>query len=636
MNCCLSLLSACSILAAASATPLPDGFVTSIPKPTDAVLFNPRMGLYMQYPPLDLPSDHWMLEIADIAYYRFDWSRLNPEENVYRFDEVFGPIFEKWVGQEKRRVAFRVMSSNMHSRLKYVTPKWVFDKGVPGVRHRSVYGKPQVDPVFWDDLYLDIQCRFIAALGRYLNGRKGLEFVDIGAIGEWGEMHLSRWTKAELEKTGFSHTRYVLAYRRIIDAYVQAFPDTLVFLNVGGPENWTINDYAAMHGVHFRQDGLKPSGASYNVGEWLYKPYAERGVLCNFEFHSGYRAMVRKGWDLRKTIDAALAAPISYLNTNLGAFGPDVPPVVREELTRAGRRIGYRLLPIRIEHPARFHVRPDAPSRLPLISVWRNDGVAAPTLSFAIEWSLADSAGMIAASTLVFPKTPTTHWRPGAEIETAAGLDVPPGLPPGPCTLLVGMVLPENGERIRLGLEGRRADGRYPAAALSAVPTPKDAAASKVIYSEDFENGLGGWKAATAGIRLERVPTPDGNGQCLRVFGHKDVAWNYAGCSVPGTLRPFIRVRLTARMRVNNISRPGLPPYLKIGVHDADGKWITNLTTDRYDTRKPGTWQELETTADLPAGAVRLQIAVETGSRESPIDVDLLLDDVRLEILASW
>ena len=98
MNRCFSFLSALSSLAAAAtASAAATGFVTTVPKPTDAVLFNPRMGLYMQRPPLDLPADHWMMKIADIAYYRVDWSRVNPEENVYRFDEVFGPIFDKWV-----------------------------------------------------------------------------------------------------------------------------------------------------------------------------------------------------------------------------------------------------------------------------------------------------------------------------------------------------------------------------------------------------------------------------------------------------------------------------------------------------------------------------------------------------------
>ena len=60
--------------------------------------------------------------------------------------------------------------------------------------------------MFWDSRYLNIQCEFIKQLGKHLDGRPGLEFIDIGAIGEWGEMHLMRWTPQQLEETGFTET----------------------------------------------------------------------------------------------------------------------------------------------------------------------------------------------------------------------------------------------------------------------------------------------------------------------------------------------------------------------------------------------------------------------------------------------
>jgi hypothetical protein len=202
----------------------------------DAALTNPGMGLYASgtLDSSDLPPDAWFTRLIAIGYFRDDWAPLEPDANgQYKFDEYFQPIFDLWVKQWGKRVAFRFMSSNMHSRLKYVTPKWVFDSGVPFVVHRGLYTDEQVDPVFWDERYLKIQEQFIADLGRYLDGRPGLEFVDIGSIGEWGEMHLSRWTADELRQTGFTEDKYIAAYRRIIDAFARAFPHTRVFLNVG-------------------------------------------------------------------------------------------------------------------------------------------------------------------------------------------------------------------------------------------------------------------------------------------------------------------------------------------------------------------------------------------------------------------
>ena len=90
--------------------------------------------------------------------------------------------------------------------------------------HKGIYAKEQLDPVFWDEKYLAAQDRFIAELGRYLDGKQGLEFIDIGGIGEWGEMHLQRWIAQELAATGFTHDRYIAAYRRMIDAYERPSP----------------------------------------------------------------------------------------------------------------------------------------------------------------------------------------------------------------------------------------------------------------------------------------------------------------------------------------------------------------------------------------------------------------------------
>jgi len=87
------------------------------PEPSDEVLFNPGMGLYLaggaKFQPV--PEGAWFLDIADIVYFRMNWSDIEPEENT-DLDAYFGPIFAEWVGRAKRRVAFRVMSENVSSR----------------------------------------------------------------------------------------------------------------------------------------------------------------------------------------------------------------------------------------------------------------------------------------------------------------------------------------------------------------------------------------------------------------------------------------------------------------------------------------------------------------------------------------
>jgi len=115
MRCALAaLVTVAASLTAQVASPEAPGLAEWVPPPTDEVLFNPGMGLYLQYPPLDAKADEWFMGLCDIAYYRLDWAEVNPEPGVYRFDEYFGPRFDAWVKAHGKRVAFRVMCQNMH------------------------------------------------------------------------------------------------------------------------------------------------------------------------------------------------------------------------------------------------------------------------------------------------------------------------------------------------------------------------------------------------------------------------------------------------------------------------------------------------------------------------------------------
>jgi Carbohydrate binding domain/Domain of unknown function (DUF4832) len=605
------------------------------PRTTPEPLVNPGMGIYLSgtLNPAEMPADAWFAKIVAIGYFRDDWSKLQPDAaGKYRFDEYFGPIFDLWVKQWGKRVAFRFMSANMHSRQRYVTPKWVFDQGVPGVNHRGLYVPEQTDPVFWDERYLAVQERFIADLGKYLDGRPGLEFIDIGGIGEWGEMHLARWTPEELERTGYTDARYVAAYRRMIDAYARAFPHTRVFLNVG---DWdAINDYAAIRGLHFRQDGLTPSGPSANVGQRFFRPYARRGVICNYELHSGYAEMKRKGWGVRETFAKGLEDPISYLHINLMGYRElrDPPAEVKEAVTDASRRIGFRFVLERLRCNSAFRLDGHSPARLLLEQHWKNTGVAPCYDSYALRWTLTDADGRIAAEEVTYPRRPTTLWGPGEAVTLRDVLTVPAATPPGPYRLAVAMVKPEEPAlRIQLALAGRDSEGRYD---LGEIAAQRIERRTDVVYVEGFEAGAGEWRASE-GIDLRRDPAAhDGKGCLLLTGTQPGTAWSYAAINLKPPVLPASRYRLSCWMNVERAD-PSRPPYLKIGLADADGRWLTNVATGRYDMGRPGTWQQLvgyvETTADTAGG----HLAIEKGDLESKVTVTLRLDDVRLELLES-
>ncbi len=606
---------------------------TVIPTAADDALTNPGMGLYLNgtLDPDDMPPDAWFTDLISVGYFRDDWAEIEPDgDDGSGFDAYFGPIFDLWVEQWGKRVSFRFMSSNMHSRREYVSPEWVFDRGVPFVVHKGLYVDRQVDPVFWDETYLQIQERFIERLGDYLDGRPGLEFIDIGCIGEWGEMHLSRWTPEELEQTGFTQDRYIAAYRRIIDAFARAFPNTRVFLNVGDYES--INDYAALRGLHFRQDGLTPTGPSADVGNRFYRPYSRRGVICNYEFHSSIDDMARRGWGIRETFEKGLEDPISYLHLNLTYYSQlkDPPARLREAILDAGRRIGFRFVLKRLRLNPVIHVDGEHPARLLLEATWANEGIAPCYESYALRWSLVDEADDVAAEALAFPRRPTTLWWPGEEVTEHFLLRLPAALAPGQYRLRVAMVEPEAREvRIELGMGGRDGQGRYD---LCSVEARRIAHRPSIVYEADFDADAAGWVAADGMSVSAPSGAHMGRGGLLVEGTQPGTSWNYAW--VPVDVLPGSRYRLSGWVKVDDISLEQ-PPYLKLGVDDADGRWITNFNTPQYDLSDLGTWQELVTYAETPANAAAGAIAIEKGVLEASIATHIHLDDVNLELLES-
>jgi hypothetical protein len=458
----------------------------------------------------------------------------------------------------------------------------------------------------------------------------GLEFIDIGGIGEWGEMHLSRWTPEELERTGFTEDRWVAAYRRIIDAFARAFPNTRVFLNVGDSD--AINDYAALRGVHFRQDGLTPTGPSYDVGKRFYHPYSRRGVVCNYEFHSGYGEMQRKRWGVQETFAKGLEDPISYMHLNLTYYSQlrDPPAELKEAILAAARRVGFRFALTELRTVSAVHVDGVRSPRLLLEATWRNEGVAPCYDSYAVEWTLVDREGGVAAREVTFPKRPTTLWWPGTEVTEHSLIRLPAELAPGVYRLKVAMVRPEGpGPRIQLGIGGRDDERRYD---LCAVEAEAVAAGPATVYGADFEVGIGEWEGAD-GMSVQRTNEAHRGRGALLIEGRQpSTSWNYASAAV--SLVPGSRYRLSCWMRVDEIA-PQEPPYLKLGVDDAAGQWITNFNTPPYDLSRIGVWQELVTYAETPANAAAGAIAVEKGVLEASIAARIAVDDVRLELLES-
>ena len=170
--------------------------------------------------------------------------------------------------------------------------------------------------------------------------------------------------------------------------------------------------------------------------------------------------MKQKGWGVRETFAKGLEDPISYLHINLMGYRQlaAAPEEVRQAVTDAARRVGFRFVLTKLRCNKTLRLSGDTPARLLLEHTWKNAGVAPCYASYALRWTLADSQGRNVAEELVYPARPTTAWAPGEEVTLTDVVSVPANTPLGEYRLRVAMVEPENPAlRVQLGIGGRDA-----------------------------------------------------------------------------------------------------------------------------------------------------------------------------------
>ncbi len=383
-----------------------------------------------------------------VAYFRLNWEDLEPVEGQYRWHLIDEPL-EAWFKHEAR-IAFRIMTTNAHSKGYYCSPKWLFDAGcksyeyVRGGADIASGGAriTRIEPDYGDQLYLEKHGQFIKALAERYDGNPQVEFIDIGSYGIWGEWHTKNPQPWPVRK-------------QIIDMYLGGFRGTPLASMSDDAEALA---YALAHGTGFRRDGV---GSPWHESNWIgSQKYAQVQGFADqwkkspvvFEWFGPYDYLVQRGWSFDRALEFMAANHVTFINDNIGKVPPDQMP----KLEQLARRAGYRFVLREISHSD--SISPG--ETLGVTMKWSNVGVGKLYRRYPLVLYLLDAKGAVVCEQMQADIDPT-DWLPGDQ-SVPATLRLPGSIPAGQYTLGVALV-DQVGEKpaIRLAIKAPQTDRLY-------------------------------------------------------------------------------------------------------------------------------------------------------------------------------
>ncbi|AUX25651.1 uncharacterized protein SOCEGT47_062000 [Sorangium cellulosum] len=377
---------------------------------------------------------------SSVAYLRWHWATLEPERGKIRW-EILDLALEE-ARRHGQTLAIRLMPYDRDVPL----PGWYRASGArranapAGETTGSIW-----EPDYTDPLYLKHWGALVAAVGERYDGHPDLESVDIASIGYWGE----GWS---------DHAPPVAIERRLIDVYFGAFKETPLLVN----DQPNVIDHAVGRGAGLRLDcwgDMRSSEPNVNWSHMLdsYPELVARPAVreawrrrpVSLETCGVVGDWLAAGWDIDYILEQALAWHASTINVKSSA----IPPEWKGKFDDFARRLGYRLVLRRLEHPK--EVKAGGPMRLKLW--WQNAGVAPVYRPYALTLELraAGAAGAVELPLDVRTLLPgDATWE--GEVRS------PAGLAPGTYALRLALVDPRTrAPAIRLAIEGREPDGWY-------------------------------------------------------------------------------------------------------------------------------------------------------------------------------
>jgi hypothetical protein len=415
------------------------------PKIIEDVLYNPGMGITTAN---SFDGDIEGYPKSRIAYWRFYWSDIEPENGNYRWD-----IIDDVIGTAKsrgQRVALGIMPANGSA------PQWYRDWGAKGFEYTPERG----GGISWmpdhnDPLYLEYMGRLVKKMGDRYDGNPDIDHIDMRSVGHWGEWHFSfieprPEVRPEIRKA-------------LVDIYLDSFDKTPLIMLIGGEKELA---YAVKNGTGWRADCLGDLG--YWGTNWNHMRDSYQQALDQAEANDAWKhapvcfescgVMQRwadEGYDIEFIMNEALRWHISIFNNKSSSIPPRWWGELEEFIKKMGYRfvINYITLPANVKSGEKLHIE----------SEWENLGVAPPYRNYLISFKLIPKDRRSQSINIQDPSSNTDlrDWLPGIHTLNL-DLEIPSDIKPGRYNLALALIDPFSKEvAVKLAIEGRDSQGWY-------------------------------------------------------------------------------------------------------------------------------------------------------------------------------
>lgn len=357
-----------------------------------ATLINPGMGLVhyhysnrlWAYGMYSKPYDTEPLPGTSVVYFRVLWSDIEPEEGVYRWD-IFDSVAQNWIKAGKR-IAFRIICCNQTVN---ATPDWVREAGAKGIwfKYRSETAEPRWEPVYDDPVFLEKYANLLKAFAFRYDGDESVAFVDIGSVGMYGEGHTGDTSKLSREETARLVRLHIDLHKKYLPNTYLVISDDVAYSRSQALDLPPVLKYAQQRGVGYRDDSLM-CGETCWWHDWWARFFASSSPVI---LETGHYTLcsARGNWRQDRVLESVEKHQASYFTFH--GFPEDFRKSHAAEIEAVNRRLGYRLLPEKVEFPSEVKMGED----VEIVSWWLNKGVAPCLPGGFVSWALCDEKGNI-------------------------------------------------------------------------------------------------------------------------------------------------------------------------------------------------------------------------------------------------